>query len=76
MQGHGAHRNSTYRLAETHSTPTVPSRFDTVYPALVKAAGHASNLTVLPPVGEGHCNFTPQQVGKAFDVLVVKADAH
>lgn len=52
--------------------PTVPSRFDTVYPALVKAAGHASNLTVLPPVGEGHCNFTPQQVGKAFDVLVGK----
>ena len=55
--------------------PTVPSRFDTVYPALAKAAGHASSLTVLPPVGEGHCNFTPEQVGKAFDVLIGKAKA-
>lgn len=52
--------------------PTVPSRFDAVYPALAKAAGKASNVTVLPPVGEGHCAFTHEQIGHAFDVLVEK----
>jgi pimeloyl-ACP methyl ester carboxylesterase len=49
---------------------TVPSRFDTVYPGLAKAAGNASKVTVLPPVGEGHCAFTHEEIGKAFDVLV------
>ncbi|MFC4526307.1 alpha/beta hydrolase [Dyella halodurans] len=53
---------------------TVPSRFDTVYPELAKAAGNASKVTVLPRVGEGHCDFTHEQIGKAFDVLVEKAD--
>jgi len=50
--------------------PTIPSRFDTVYPGLAKAAGNASKVTVLPPVGEGHCAFTQEETGKAFDVLV------
>lgn len=50
--------------------PTIPSRFDTVYPGLAKAAGNASKVTVLPPVGEGHCAFTHEETGKAFDVLV------
>lgn len=54
--------------------PTVPARFHTAYPELAKAAGNASRLTVLPPMGQGHCNFTPEQIGKAFDVLVTKAD--
>lgn len=53
--------------------PTVPNRFDAVYPELVKAAGNASKVTVLPPVGEGHCDFTQEQIGKAFDVLVEKS---
>ncbi|RAO77657.1 alpha/beta hydrolase family protein [Dyella jiangningensis] len=51
---------------------TVPSRFDTVYPGLAKAAGNASKVTVLPTVGEGHCAFTHEQIGEAFDVLVEK----
>jgi pimeloyl-ACP methyl ester carboxylesterase len=55
--------------------PTVPSRFDAVYPALAKAAGNASNVTVLPPVGEGHCAFTHEQIGQAFDVLIEKVGA-
>lgn len=50
--------------------PTIPSRFDTVYPGLAKAAGTASKVTVLPPVGEGHCAFTHEEIGNAFDVLV------
>ena len=28
--------------------------------------------TVLPPVGEGHCAFTHEQIGHAFDVLIEK----
>jgi pimeloyl-ACP methyl ester carboxylesterase len=50
--------------------PTVPARFDALYPALAKAAGNGSKVTVLPPVGEGHCAFTNEQIGKAFEVLV------
>lgn len=49
---------------------TVPTRFDTVYPTLAKNAGNASKVTVLPPLGQGHCDFTHEQIGKAFDVLV------
>jgi pimeloyl-ACP methyl ester carboxylesterase len=49
---------------------TVPSRFDTFYPGLAKASGNASKVTVLAPLGEGHCEFTHEEVGKAFDVLV------
>ncbi|WP_109125448.1 alpha/beta hydrolase [Dyella sp. C11] len=52
---------------------TVPNRFDMVYPEQAKAAGNASKVTVLPRVGEGHCDFTHEQVGQAFDVLVKKA---
>nr|WP_199047891.1 hypothetical protein [Dyella sp. ASV24] len=55
---------------------TVPGRFDTVYPALAAAAGNASKVTVLPLVGEGHCAFTHEQIGKAFDVLVEKSAQH
>jgi pimeloyl-ACP methyl ester carboxylesterase len=54
--------------------PTVPERFDTIYPQLVASAGDASHLTVLPPVGQGHCAFTPDQIGQAFDTLVEKVD--
>ncbi|AIF47573.1 hypothetical protein [Dyella japonica] len=55
--------------------PTVPSRFHGVYPELVRTAGRDARLTVLPPVGQGHCEFTPEQIGAAFDVLVQKAGA-
>lgn len=53
--------------------PTIPSRFDTAYPQLAKTAGNASKVTVLPPVGEGHCAFTHEEIGKAFDVLVERS---
>lgn len=53
--------------------PTVPARFDALYPTLAKEAGSGSRVTVLPPVGEGHCAFTDEELGKAFEVLVKKA---
>jgi pimeloyl-ACP methyl ester carboxylesterase len=51
---------------------TIPQRFAARYPELVRDAGRAEELSVLPPVGEGHCNFTEEQIGGAFDVLVGK----
>jgi pimeloyl-ACP methyl ester carboxylesterase len=53
--------------------PTVPSRFHSVYPDQVRAAGNGKWLTVLAPVGSGHCNFTDVQTTEAFDTLVGKA---
>lgn len=43
------------------------------YPELVRTAGRAADLTVLPAVGEGHCNFTPTQIDTAFSALVDRA---
>jgi pimeloyl-ACP methyl ester carboxylesterase len=48
----------------------VPPRFDAIYPHLAQAAGDGSWVTVLPSVGQGHCQFSPEQVGQAFDALV------
>ncbi|NID15570.1 hypothetical protein [Luteibacter yeojuensis] len=55
---------------------TIPSRFHAVYPEQIKRAGSARWLTVLDPVGEGHCNFTDEQTSAAFDTLLRKASAN
>lgn len=55
--------------------PTIPARFHRIYPNQVRAAGNGNWLTVLPPVGNGHCAFTDQQIGTAFRTLVRKADS-
>jgi hypothetical protein len=49
---------------------TIPSRFHPIYPDQVHAAGNGKLLTVLAPVGDGHCNFTDAQIAAAFDTLV------
>ncbi|MET0505846.1 MAG: hypothetical protein ABWZ85_10990, partial [Luteibacter sp.] len=53
--------------------PTIPARFHQVYPERIKAAGRGKWLTVLDPVGEGHCDFTDEQTSSAFDTLVRRA---
>ncbi|MGH8051395.1 MAG: alpha/beta hydrolase family protein [Arenimonas sp.] len=55
---------------------TIPPRFTKHYPALVKDAGKSEQLLILPSVGEGHCNFTPEQVSGAFDALVERVEKH
>lgn len=55
-------------LQYNHDDPLITAHFQSVYPALVQAA-HSRAPTVLPPVGEGHCGFTPEQIGQAFKVL-------
>lgn len=52
----------------------VSGRTRTFYPAAVRAAGSRPFLTILTPVGRGHCAFTPDQVGAAFDRLVEQVD--
>lgn len=52
--------------------PTVPSRFHSVYPSQIRAVGNGKLLTVLAPVGNGHCNFTDADTARAFDTLVSK----
>ena len=51
---------------------TIPSRFHPVYPNQVRAAGNGKLLTVLNPVGNGHCDFTDAQIAAAFTTLVHK----
>jgi len=49
---------------------TIPSRFHPIYPDQVRAAGNGKLLTVLAPIGDGHCNFTDAQIAAAFRTLV------
>ena len=62
-------------LFSNEADPTVPKRFGTAYPALVKQAGRSEDLMVLPRVGEGHCDFTPAQIGSAFSTLTGWVDS-
>lgn len=62
-------------LLSNRNDPTVPARFNAIYPALVEASGAIDALTVLPTVGEGHCDFTAEQIGGAFDTLTGARDA-
>lgn len=55
---------------------TIPSRFHGVYPAQIKATGGQKWLTVLDPVGDGHCDFTDEQTAEAFDTLVRQSGAN
>lgn len=55
--------------------PTIPPRYHAIYPALMAQAGSTRHLTVLPPAGEGHCGFSPAQIGEAFDALTRQAAA-
>lgn len=55
--------------------PTIPSRFHGVYPDQIKATGNGKWLTVLPPKGDSHCDFTDADTAAAFHALVGKAKA-
>ncbi len=53
--------------------PLIPANSLTLYAAEVAHAGFADNLVQQYVHREGHCTFTPEEVGKAFDELVVWA---
>ncbi|MEN1930210.1 hypothetical protein WCE37_14640 [Luteimonas sp. MJ250] len=56
-------------IQSNNNDPTVPKRFESIYPALAFAADPAAPLVSLPSVGEGHCDFTPDQIQAAFGTL-------
>ncbi|MDR7191975.1 alpha/beta hydrolase family protein [Luteimonas terrae] len=57
-------------LRYNQEDPTIPPRYHGVYPALAAEAGRADLVTVMPPAGEGHCAFAPEQMLEAFDLLL------
>lgn len=48
--------------------PSVTPRFEPIYPALAASAGAHPQPRTLPPVGVGHCAFTPEQVVEAVSI--------
>ena len=70
-----AHYAPTGRLADpvlaVHTTydATVPPEQMDRYRTLAQLAGAADRFAAAYVVADGHCNFTPAQVGAAFDAL-------
>lgn len=54
--------------------PNVSFEHEVLYAHLVKKNSCKRNLTVLPIPGFGHCNFEPDQVLKAFSLLLMQID--
>lgn len=52
-------------LQFNHNDPSVTPRFESVYPALAAKAGATPQPGTLPPTGEGHCDFKPEEVVEA-----------
>lgn len=61
-------------LEYNHDDPLITAHFQSVYPAMVQSA-HGRAPTVLPPVGEGHCGFSPEQIKQTFETLTREAHA-
>lgn len=58
-------------LQYNHGDALIHASYQSVYPAMVQSA-HGRTPTLLPPVGEGHCGFTPEQIKQAFQTLTRK----
>ncbi|SDG01604.1 alpha/beta hydrolase [Terriglobus roseus] len=50
--------------------PLIPANTLTLYASEVAHAGYADNLVQQYVHREGHCTFTPEEVGRAFDELL------
>jgi hypothetical protein len=50
--------------------PAVPYRHEGLYKEIVEGSGYGHNLTILPTLGYGHCEFKPWQVLGAFYILL------
>jgi pimeloyl-ACP methyl ester carboxylesterase len=57
-------------LGHTSYDPTVPPTAALRYQQLAESAGSAPLVVSRTTPGEGHCNFSAEQVGGAFDALV------
>lgn len=56
-------------LQFNHADPSIPPRFEGIYPQLAAAADAPQRPQLLPAVGEGHCGFTPDQVVDALKTV-------
>lgn len=55
-------------LQYNNDDPLIITRYQSVYPVMAQSA-HGRTPTVLPPAGEGHCGFAPEQIMQAFQAL-------
>jgi len=55
--------------------PVVPFQHEYIYQDMVTQAGRGNFLTVIPVSGDGHCNFSGEQINSAFGMLVQQASA-
>ena len=55
--------------------PVVPFQHEYIYQDMVTQAGGGNFLTVIPVSGDGHCNFSGEQINSAFGMLVQQASA-
>lgn len=55
--------------------PLVPAAGAFTYALTAQRAGHADNFVQQSVAHEGHCVFTPEEIGRAFDQLVDWVDA-
>jgi len=64
--------NLTRPLLALHDVgdPLVPASGAFEYALAVQRSGHAANFVQQFVAREGHCVFTPQEIGRAFDELV------
>jgi len=51
-----------------HNDPSVTPRFEPVYTALAAKAGADPAPRILPPTGEGHCAFKPEEIVAALSI--------
>lgn len=51
--------------------PLIPAETLGIYSSIVEAAGYSRNYVQQYVRREGHCAFTPEEVGRAFDELIV-----
>lgn len=63
------HPDKPLVIQYNHNDPTITPRFQSIFTGLAKTAGNAMPLT-LAPVGDGHCGFSSEQIGNAFQKLV------
>ncbi|WMJ71410.1 hypothetical protein [Stenotrophomonas sp. 24(2023)] len=56
-------------LQFNHADPSIPARFEPVYPQLAAAAGATPAPRRLPSAGEGHCGFSSEQVVAALQAV-------
>lgn len=62
-------------MIANHNDPTIPPSVTDRYVQLAAAAGREANVLLLPPQGQGHCEFPEGPVEHAMDLLEAWVDS-